>query len=229
MRLMDANSASFLGVLGGLLLLKATRYERNPVSHEPELMATFEELHNALGARVAAYLSRYVGSTEAEDLAQEVFLKVHQKLGSFRGEAKLTTWVFQIATHAALDRLKSASHRAAKAEVPHLLQDDEAYFIPSPQALRPLKDEMCRCIRSLVDELPVDFRTIIYLSELQELGIAEIADILEITPGAAKIRLHRARQLLRTRMEQHCRIILDEHAELQCDRKSSSGIPEPLS
>ena len=180
---------------------------------------TFEELHSTLWPKVVSYLSRFVGSSEAEDLAQDVFIKVHQGIDTFRGESKLTTWVFQIATFAALDRLKSASHRASQRLVPEIIIEDyQAQMVPAHDQ-QPMKDEMCKCIRGLVDRLPVDYRTIIYLSELKELRIGEIAEIIGISPGAAKIRLHRARQVLRTQMEQQCRIILDEQADLQCDRK----------
>ena len=180
---------------------------------------TFEELHSALRPKVVSFLARFVGSSEAEDLAQDVFIKVYQGIDSFRGESKLTTWVFQIATFAALDRLKSASHRASQRLVPEvLIEDHPAQLVPAHDQ-QPMKDEMCRCIRGVVDRLPVDYRTIIYLSELKELRIREIAEIVGISQGAAKIRLHRARQVLRAQMEQQCRIILDEQADLQCDRK----------
>jgi RNA polymerase sigma-70 factor (ECF subfamily) len=180
---------------------------------------TFEDLHSAMRPKVVGYLTRLVGSSEAEDLAQDVFLKVHQGIDAFRGESKLTTWVFQIATFAALDRLKSASYRASQRFVPEIIIEDyPAQMVPA-QDQQPMKDEMCRCIRGVVDRLPVDYRTIIYLSELRELRISEIAEIVGISPGAAKIRLHRARQVLRTQIEQQCRIILDEQANLQCDRK----------
>jgi RNA polymerase sigma-70 factor (ECF subfamily) len=181
----------------------------------------FDALHAAIRPKVVGYLARFVGPGEAEDLAQEVFLKVHQGLPGFRGDAKLATWVFQIATFAALDRLKSAAHRAAPARL------DEAFPEDGPAApghdRQPLKDEMCRCIRGLVDDLPVPYRTIIYLSELEELGIREIAAVLGVSAGAAKIRLHRARLALRARMERECRILLDEEADLQCDRKAGAG------
>lgn len=103
--------------------------------------------------------------------------------------------------------------------MPDAILEDSLVHVIAAHDQQPLKDEMCRCIRGLVDNLPVDYRTIIYLSELKELRISEIAEIVGITPGAAKIRLHRARQVLRTQMEQKCRIILDEQADLQCDRK----------
>jgi RNA polymerase sigma-70 factor (ECF subfamily) len=187
-------------------------------------LPTFEELHAATRPKVVGYLRRFVGQAEAEDLAQEVFLKVHQGLEGFRGQARPSTWVYQIATHAALDHLKSRFHRAAQSRVASVVLDQiEAPAIPA-HGQEPVEEEMCRCIRGLVDDLPGDYRTIIHLSELKELRIREIADILGITSGAAKIRLHRARGLLRTQMEQGCRIVLDERAELQCDLKPEAGL-----
>ncbi|HJW43830.1 MAG TPA: RNA polymerase sigma factor [Geothrix sp.] len=180
----------------------------------------FEKLHSALRPKVVSYLARFVGSSDAEDLAQEVFIKVHQGIPTFRGDSKLTTWVFQIATFAALDRLKSASYRASQHLLPEILIHDHPAHLTPAHDQQPMKDEMCRCIRGVVDRLPVDYRTIIYLSELKELKISEIAEIIGTSPGAAKIRLHRARQALRTQMEQQCRILLDEQADLQCDPKA---------
>lgn len=178
----------------------------------------FDSLHTEYALRVKSYLRRFVGPAEAEDLAQEVFLKVHQGLATFRGQCKVSTWIFQIATHAALDRLRSPLHRLSNQE-----QTASLEAVPEPAAQghehQPLHREMCHCIREFVDRLPLDFRTIIHLSELKELKLGEIAEVLDITPGAAKIRLHRARKALRERMEADCRILLDERAELQCDRK----------
>ena len=179
----------------------------------------FEILEAATRPKILSYLSRFVGPTEAEDLAQEVFLKVHQGLGSYRGEAKLATWAFQVATHAALDRLKSVSYRASRAQLPETVLDSTDLHAAPDHGQEALKEEMCRCIRDQVDTLPLDYRTIIYLSELKELRIGEVAEVLGISPGSAKMRLHRARRMLRAQMEQDCRILLDEQAELQCDRK----------
>ncbi len=182
--------------------------------------SSFEQLHAAYRAKVRSYLCRFVEPEEAEDLTQEVFLKVHQHLPSFRAEAKLSTWIFQIATHAALDRLKSASHRihSQKILLIEKLEDLDHHAAPD-HGSAPVHDEMRRCIHSFIEDLPVNYRAILFLSELKELGIDEIARILDITPGAAKIRLHRARQALKASMEQGCRILVDERGELNCDRK----------
>lgn len=177
----------------------------------------FETLHDSLRPRVVAFLRRFVSDGEAEDLAQEVFLKVHRGLPEFRQESKVSTWVFQIATHAALDHLKGASHRAMQRQAP--LEDAERACIEEGHGRAPLQAEMTCCIREMVTALSVEDQTILHLCEFKELKVGDIATILDITPGAAKIRLHRARQRLKHLMESQCRISLDHRGELDCDRK----------
>ena len=177
----------------------------------------FDELFAAMRPKVLGFLHRFVDAGEAEDLTQEVFLKVHQGLPGFRRENKVSTWVFQIATHLALDRVRSAAFRQANLARP--MAEAEASTSQEGHARTPVQEEMCDCIRNLVATLPLAYRTIINLNELQELPITEIAAILDLSPSAAKIRLHRARKLLKDRLEHGCRIILDARGEVQCDQK----------
>jgi DNA-directed RNA polymerase specialized sigma24 family protein len=96
-------------------------------------LTAFEGLQTSLRPKVVSYLRRYVGPEEAEDLTQEVFLKVHGSLEGFRGEAKVATRVFQIATHVALDHLKSRSHRLAQALLPETaLEHAVSASVPAP-------------------------------------------------------------------------------------------------
>lgn len=186
-------------------------------------MPDFESLHSEYHPRVVSYLCRFLPRQDAEDVAQEVFLKVHGKLPEFRGESKVSTWIFQIATHAALDRLRSPVHRnAQKHSIVDELSDPGAFHIDPGHGHQPEQEEMSACIRDLVRELPLEYSTILFLSELKELGTAEIARILDTTPGAVKIRLHRARKALRAKMEKACSVFLDDRAEIQCDRKSGT-------
>ncbi len=125
----------------------------------------------------------------------------------------MSTWVFRIAARHGLDYL-----RLRPAPCVQALPDFEC--ADADAAVTPMKEEMNTCVRDMIDALPEDYRVILGLCELKEFRIGEIAALLGITDGAAKIRLHRARALLRTRMEKGCRILLDERAELQCDRKA---------
>ena len=186
----------------------------------PEPPPPFEVLHAEYRPKVHGYLCRFVEPAEAEDLAQEVFLKVHQNLSSFRRECRVSTWIFQIATHAALDRLKRPSHRLLDQRSLRIEKLGESGQPAVPDhGNAPLHEEMCRCIQDFVERLPANYGAILFLSDLKELRLEEIAQVLGITPGAAKIRLHRARQALKARLEHGCRIALDERGELSCDRK----------
>jgi len=183
----------------------------------------FETLHGEYHLRVVNYLCRFLPRQDAEDVAQEVFLKVYGKLLDFRGESKISTWIFQIATHAALDRLRSPLHKNAQTHaIVDELSDPGAFHIDPGHAQEPEREEMSACIRDLVRELPLEYCTVLSLSELKELGNEEIAHILDTTPGAVKIRLHRARKALRARMEKACSVFLDDRAEIQCDRKNGA-------
>jgi RNA polymerase sigma-70 factor (ECF subfamily) len=74
-------------------------------------MPTFQQLHDDLRPKIQRYLSRLVGPDQAEDLTQEVFVKVAQALPTFRGESQPSTWVYRIATNAAIDKLRGAASR----------------------------------------------------------------------------------------------------------------------
>jgi RNA polymerase sigma-70 factor (ECF subfamily) len=78
-----------------------------------DAIPNFAAIYADLQPKVLRYLTGLVGPDEAEDISQNVFLKVHAGLKDFRGEASLSTWIYRIATNAALDRLRSRSFREA--------------------------------------------------------------------------------------------------------------------
>jgi RNA polymerase sigma-70 factor (ECF subfamily) len=174
------------------------------------LQAIYEEFQ----PRILRYLTGLVGDQEAEDLTQEVFVKVHQALESFRGEAKPSTWLFRIATNAALDRLRSRSSRRAApgdtTEAGESLEDRVADANPWTGEKTPAVEhqvyrrEMNDCVRGYVMQLPEDYRTVLLLGEFEGLRNGEIAEILGITTGTVKIRLHRARERLRRELAGNC-------------------------
>lgn len=185
----------------------------------------FSDIYDEFGEKVRHYLERMVGKNDAEDLAQEVFLKIDKALRDFKGKSSLSTWVYRIATNAALDKIKSRSYREQGETVTLEEAGDQIeYACPQEASLsaerEAIRNEMNECIREFVDRLPADYRTVIVLSETRDLQNRQIADILGISLDAVKIRLHRARARLKAEFEAGCDFYHDEDGKLACDRKS---------
>lgn len=183
-----------------------------------------EALHREHGDRIRRYLARLVGTTEAEDLRQEVFERAQRAIGTFRGDSRALTWLYRVATNVAIDRLRSAERRA------DLSRDDAGAGplggVGAADATneRSLDGEVDRkrmreCIMRVVDELPPSQRAVILLGELRGLSDRETAEALGISLGAAKIRLHRARRALKAALESACTFERDEANELACAPK----------
>jgi RNA polymerase sigma-70 factor (ECF subfamily) len=185
----------------------------------------FSDIYQEFHPKVTHFLTRLVGENEAEDVAQLVFEKVSKSLPDFKGESKLSTWIFRIATNAGLDRLKSPSYKRTPAgplaPVPlQTVENIETVFSrPISPDQKVIREEMSDCVREFVYRLPYDYRTIIILNELEGFTNKEIAEILQISIDTAKIRLHRARAKLKKSLESGCDFYLDESSELACDRK----------
>src|SRR3990167_8739707 len=175
----------------------------------------FQRVYDEFHLRIRRYLVRLGGPGDADDLTQETFARASQALAGFRGEAALSTWSYRIATTVALDRARSPRFQlqAHTAEPEALAALGTMPVIEQDIASR----EMSACVRDYVDQLPADSRTVVILSELEELPDREIAEILGISLEAAKIRLHRARARLRQLLEQGCDVSRDERNELTCE------------
>lgn len=186
------------------------------MSSEPAGAALdFQRVYDEFQTRIRRYLARLAGPGETDDLSQETFARVSQALAGFRGEAALSTWIYRIATNVAFDRARSPGFQlqARSAEPEALAALGTAPAIEQDIARR----EMSECVRDYVDQLPADYRTVVVLSELEELPDREIAEVLGISLEAAKIRLHRARARLRQMLEQGCDVSRDERNELTCE------------
>jgi RNA polymerase sigma-70 factor, ECF subfamily len=173
----------------------------------------FEAIHAEFRPRIRRYLGRLAGEWDAEELTQEVFLRVSQALDGFRGDSQLATWVYRIATNVALDRLRSASSRPAIHEP--LTADTLADTAAAPDEIAG-RDEMRDCIRRFVDQLPPDSRSVLVLSEFEELADRHVAEVLGVTVGTVKVRLHRARARLREALTGGCELYHDEKNDLAC-------------
>lgn len=197
----------------------------------------FQDVYVKYHPAILRFLTRLVGRDEAEDAAQEVFLKVNRGLEGYRGDAALGTWIFAIARNAALDRLRARRPWDRNAGEPGARCEDAPAAdagsdLPDEQACverRAIAQEMNRCIRGRVETLPESYRSVLTLSELAGMTNAEIASALGIKEGAVKIRLHRARAALRKDLGSYCALYRDERDELACEPKSQDGHSGPAS
>jgi RNA polymerase sigma-70 factor (ECF subfamily) len=200
-----------------------------------EIRLKFEDIYDKFHEKVAGYLERMVGKDESEDLTQEVFIKIDKGLKEFKGESTLSTWIYRISTNTALDRVRSRSfqkntHKVNINESDKELNDEGGSIHIEQTSLsaerEAVRNEMNECIREFVDRLPIDYRTVIILSEMKDLKNREIADILGISLDTAKIRLHRARVRLKAEFEAGCDFYHDEDGKLACDRKNKPKKPK---
>jgi RNA polymerase sigma-70 factor, ECF subfamily len=173
--------------------------------------AAFAQLVRENTGRLLVAARRILRSDEeARDAVQDAFLQAFRGLGGFQGDARLSTWLQRIAMNACLMRLRSRRRRpeiAIDELLPRFLEDGHRADPGTgwtPSALSRLESEQTRAfVREQIDRLPEDYRNVLLLRDIQDLDTDETATILGITPGAAKVRLHRARQALRSLLTAH--------------------------
>jgi len=143
---------------------------------------------------------------EAEDGAQEAVISAYRHLGSFRGDAKFSTWLTTIAINEGRKRLRKAKGRAEDS-IDEQIEELEGDYTPAPltdwreiplEALE--RKELREALRVAVTELPDIYRQVFALRDLEEMNIEETAEALGITTSAVKVRLHRARIMLQKRL-----------------------------
>jgi RNA polymerase sigma-70 factor, ECF subfamily len=174
-----------------------------------------------IGPLQAVALRLLQHQADADDAVQEAFLNAFRRFDSFRSDARLGTWLHRIVVNAALGRLrKRKSLREVGGEVgggvggevvdvsellPRFTADGYPERFSEPW-VHPVEElaaqaETREQVRRMIDKLPDTYRTVLVLRDIEELDTAETAELLGISPGAVKVRLHRARQALRNLLE----------------------------
>ena len=158
----------------------------------------FEDLVKGYQHRVFGVALRMLGSrAEAEEIAQEVFLRAHRALADFRGEARLGTWLYGIASRLCLNRLASPDRRVARGDA--ALLDVPA---ATPDAAVELeRAELDAALRAAIAELPDERRLVLVLRDIEGLSYEQIAEVLALDLGTVRSRLHRARMQLKEKLE----------------------------
>lgn len=142
---------------------------------------------------------------EAEDVSQEVFVTVFKAIDSFRGQSRLSTWLYRIAANHAKNRLKYLSrrksgHKQTLDDTPEYeLQHNHPSSHPSPDSVA-IGRQTEALLREALSRLDEDYRLVIVLRDVEHLSYEEISEIAGLTLGTVKSRLHRARAALRKAM-----------------------------
>lgn len=138
---------------------------------------------------------------EAEDLAQETFLRVWRGLPAFRGQSKFSTWLYRIVTNLCYNHLPRI-----KRELVSLIPDEEAIRLPDVR-LAPedgvLDTELRTHMHNVIEDLPESYRLLITLRHLQDMSYKEISQVTGMPLGTVKTGIFRARQMLKTALENY--------------------------
>jgi RNA polymerase sigma-70 factor (ECF subfamily) len=171
-----------------------------------EAMSGFEDLYKRHYRRVYSICLRMTGNiAEAEDLTQEVFIQLHRKLDSFRGESAFTTWLHRLTVNQVLMHFRKRSVKSElvtdDGEMPESVDPDTI----NPEAM-PIVDRIA--LENAIAQLPPGYRTVFVLHDIEGYEHEEIAKMLGCSAGTSKSQLHKARfklrRLLKQRTESAC-------------------------
>ncbi len=159
-------------------------------------LGAFEELYREHASRLYNLAYRMTGTAaDAEDLVQEMFLLAHRKLGSFKGESSLGTWLYRLGVNLTVDWLRSRQHRNSKATASLDDEKERGQRLPAvpTNEMTLTRLELERAIATL----PESYRSAFVLHDVEGFGHAEIGSMLGIAEGTSKALVHKARVRLR--------------------------------
>jgi RNA polymerase sigma-70 factor, ECF subfamily len=166
----------------------------------------FEVLLGRYQGRVYRLACRLTSETDAPDVLHETFLQVYRHLATFRGDAQFGTWLYRIATNAALMLRRARARRPSEPLDAFLPQfDDHGVLTATPAELQVAacaeelldRQQLAEKARDVIARLPDLYRDAFVLRDLEELPTADVAQILGVDPAAVRQRVHRARLMLR--------------------------------
>jgi RNA polymerase sigma-70 factor (ECF subfamily) len=173
----------------------------------------FEETVRTYSSRLLAVTRRILNNDEeARDALQDTFLSAFRAIQSFDGNSRLSTWLHRIAVNAALMKVRSRKRKPERSiedllpayrEDGHHAEGFVSWDPPVDVAMEIAHNRTL--VRECIAELPEQYRMVLMMRDIEDIDTADVAAMLGITPNAVKIRLHRARQALRTLLAPHFR------------------------
>jgi RNA polymerase sigma-70 factor (ECF subfamily) len=173
-------------------------------AHDPSAVA---DLSDSYGAKIYQLAFRYLKNREdAEEIAQDVLLKVSQKIDAFRGDSALSSWIYRITFNAAMSRLREFKQQLPYVNEPSRDQEGAQPVVRDVVDWSPLADEdvfrgeMRQALIHALREMPLLYRAPVILRDVQGLSTEEASAILRVKEQTLKSRLHRGRLLLRDQL-----------------------------
>jgi RNA polymerase sigma-70 factor (ECF subfamily) len=169
------------------------------------------DLASTYGPRIHQLAFRYLKNWEdAEEVTQDVLMKVHRKIDAFRGDAALSSWIYRITFNTAMSRLRngrySRPHEVSRQETPSSDGADRAAYEPADWSSladdRVLRGEMRQRLIGALRHLPKVYRVPVILRDIQGLSTEEASAVLRVKSQTLKSRLHRGRLILREHLGQ---------------------------
>ena len=151
--------------------------------------SAFERLYRAHVARIHSLTRRMLGSHDADEVTQDIFVRTWQKLGQFRGDAAFTTWLHRLAVNVVIERRRRYAIQRER------MHDDPEALDTVPVA--PARSDLAVDFEQAIERLPPGAREIFVLHDIEGHKHREIASMLGIATGTSKRQLHRARMLMR--------------------------------
>ncbi len=177
---------------------------------DPRAFETLVRTHSGPMLRTAR---RYLRAEEdARDAVQEAFISAFRSIRKFESTSRISTWLHRIVINASLMKLRT-QRRHPEEDIEQLLPrfTEDGHQVEPAVAWHERADvileraELSRLVRNAIEQLPETYRVVLLLRDIEELSTEEAAELLDITPNALKIRLHRARQALRALLDPHMR------------------------
>jgi RNA polymerase sigma-70 factor (ECF subfamily) len=166
----------------------------------------FEELVRTYGGRLLSVARRFVrNESDAQDIVQAAYLCAFRSLHQFEGNCQIATWLHRIVVNQALMKLRTRRRKPEESIEPllpafhddgHHVEQFSDWTTPADVLLE--RRETRATVRACIEELPGNYRDVLMLRDIDELPTQEVAQLLNLTPTAVKVRLHRARQALST-------------------------------
>jgi RNA polymerase sigma-70 factor (ECF subfamily) len=174
-----------------------------------------------LGRHVNAFVRRRIANAhDAQDVSQEILLRIHGRLGGLRSASRLMPWVTQVARNAVVDY-----YRSRRPDAP--LPPDVAASLPAAPAANPLPGEVAGWIAAHLDGLPAPYREAVRLSEMEGLSHKAVAERLGLSLAATKSRIRRGRLIVRERLLKCCHFEFDRRGTLiDCTPRSTVHEPQ---